>query len=276
MNHAYDGDSVLATLKNVGANECENLFIHSDIMFGPVPKDFKRKEYLRILFEVLNDLKVKNIIVPTFSYSFCNHEVYDVRETKTSMGALNEYIRKMPNRYRTMDPLLSISVPECLASKFEIISNHSLGGGSGLDLVHSLDDVKFLFFGVPMGNCFTYLHYIEKMLDVPYRFDLSFDGDIIDYDGKKYNSTQTIHTACYGVLPKDFYHFEDYLVDNNMMKREKLGDKFVECIDEPTVYDEICKMIANDIHYFLERPFTEKDLEHRYTKGLNGERITHC
>lgn len=272
----YGAEDVAQILRGVGAHDCDNLFIHSDIIFGKTPAGFNRREYLGILFDVLNSLGVKNIIVPTFTYSFCNNEIFDVNKSKTSMGALNEYIRKQEGRYRSLDPLLSISVPMALKDKFSSVSNHSLGKGSGLDVVHHLGGVKFLFLGVPMGVCFTYLHYIEKMLDVPYRFDLPFDGELIDYDGNQIKKTQYIHTACYGVKPKDFYHFEDYLEGIGKMKKERIGDKYVECVTEEDAYEEIVNMIHKDINYFLEQPFTEADLEHKYTKGLDGEKITHC
>lgn len=273
---SYCAEDVLNTLKEVGAHDCDYLFIHSDIIFGNAPADFNRKEYMSILFQVLNDLNVKNIIVPTFTYSFCNNEIYDVKRSKTSMGSLSEYIRKQPDRYRTLDPLLSLSVPSSLKSKFDNISTHSLGADSGLDIVHHLDNVNFLFFGVPMGICFTYLHYIEKMMDIPYRFDMDFEGDLIDYDDVVKKCTQTIHTACYGVKPKDFFHFEDYLEEQGKMKKSRLGNNFIECILEKNAYSEIKKMIEHDINYFLEKPFKSEDLEHRYTKGLDGKRITHC
>lgn len=275
-NKAYCAEDIFEILRDVGAHDCDTLFIHSDIFFGKTPVDFNRREYMQVLFQVLNDLDVKNIIVPTFTYSFCNNEVYDVKKSKTSMGALSEYFRKQLGRFRTMDPLLSLSVPETMKSEFDHVSAHSLGLGSGLDVVHNLKNVNFLFLGVPMGECFTYLHYIEKILDVPYRFDLPFEGEIIDYDDKVMRCTQTIHTACFGVKPKNFYHFEDYLEEQGKMRKRRLGNKYVECVSEGDAYHEIIEMIERDINYFLEQPFTDKDLQHKYTKGLDGKRITHC
>ena len=76
------------------------------------------------------------------------------------MGAFNEFIRKKEGRYRTLDPLLSLSVPDCLKGVFSAVGDHSLGEGSGLDLLHHMDGVKFLFFGARLGNCFTYVHYV--------------------------------------------------------------------------------------------------------------------
>lgn len=272
----YSADDVWNALKAVNADDCETLFLHSDIMFGKFAPGVKRNDFLSELYGALNSLGVKNLIVPTFTYSFCNNEVYDVNNSRTSMGALNEYIRKQDGRFRTLDPLLSLSVPAELKSTFLNIGDHSLGENSGLDMIHRMGGVKFLFFGVRMGYCFTYLHYIEKMMDVPYRFDLPFEGTVIDENGNSIKKTQYIHTACYGVKPADFYYFEDELEERGILKKTQLGDRTVACLDETDAWREIRAKIEGDINYFLEQPFTQADLAHKYTKGLDGERITHC
>lgn len=272
----YNADDIYNGLKAIGADDCELLFIHSDIMFGSPIAGFKRKEYLNILYQIMQDLKVKNIIVPTFTYSFCNQEDYDVINSRTSMGAFNEYIRKLDGRYRTPDPLLSISVPNNLRKFFEQCGCHSLGENSGLDILHHMDGVKFLFFGARLGDCFTYVHYVEKMLDVPYRFDMEFSGRVIAEDGTVTDRTQYMHTACYGVKPAEYYYFEDYLEEKGLLNKRPLADKYIACIDEKDAFREIVKKLEYDINYFLEQPFSEGDLVHKYAKGLDGERITHC
>lgn len=272
----YGIEEVYSVLKNIGVQDCEALFIHSDIMFGSIVEGFNRKEYLDALYEVFEALKIKYLIVPTFTYSFCNHEDYNVKKSRTSMGAFNEYLRKKDGRYRTLDPLLSLSVPLELKDRFLKLSEHSLGINSGLDIVHQMDGVKFLFLGARLGNCFTYVHYVEKMLDIPYRFDMPFTGKVIDELGSEMQVTQYMHTACYGVKPAEFYYFEDYLEESGFLKKQRLGDKSVACISEKDAYREIVHMIQNNINYFLEVPFKKDDLVHKYTKGINGERVTHC
>lgn len=272
----YDEEQVLQTLKAVGADDCESLFLHSDVMFGNVKRGFSRTAYLDSLYHVFEQLGVRHLIVPVFTYSFCNHEVFDITKSRTTMGAFNEFIRKKEGRYRTMDPLLSLSVPECLRGDFASVSSHSLGEGSGLDILHHMDEVKFLFFGARLGNCFTYVHYVEKMKEVPYRFDLAFEGSIVDERGECIPKTQSIHTACGGVQVAEYYYFEDYLEEKGLLRKEKLGDKFVSCISEHDAYREISNKLDQDIHYFLEVPFEEEDLTKIYTMGLHGEKITHC
>ena len=89
----FGEEDIYNTLKEVGAGDCEALFLHSDVMFGNTAKGFSRKEYLSRLYSVFEDLNIKYLIVPVFTYSFCNGEDYNVRTSRTSMGAFNEFIR---------------------------------------------------------------------------------------------------------------------------------------------------------------------------------------
>lgn len=274
---AYGAEEVRKALLQIGADDCETLFIHSDIMFGAVPPGFNRKEYLGTLYQVICSLGVKNIIVPTFTYSFCNHEDFDVARSRTSMGAFSEYVRKQPGRYRTLDPLLSLSVPEGLRDRFGHVGRHSLGEGSGLDILHHMDGVKFLFFGAKQGECFTYVHYIEKMLDVPYRFDMPFQGGVIDYDGNRVEKVQYIHTHCKGVrMPPSYDYFENELIEDGLVRKAPLADSFVSCLAEKDAYEQIIRRIRKDPYYFVEGEYTESDLIHEYGFGHSGERVTHC
>lgn len=270
-------ESIYETLKEVGADDCETLFIHSDIAFGLLKKCIRRNELLQVLYDQVASLGVKNLIFPTFTYSFPNHEDYYVESSKTSMGALNEYARKLNYRFRTDDPLLSVSVPVSLKELFGNVGNHSLGEGSALDIVHHMDGVKFLFFGAEMADCFTYVHYIEKMMEVPYRFDMSFSGKVIYEDGTMKERIQSIHTQCAGVtLPAKYDYFENEMEEKGYLKKKRVGDKYISCLDEKDAYRAIKEKIEHDINYFLAIPFSESDLIKQYTYSTRNGRITHC
>ena len=278
---SYSRDDVSKALKEIGADDCGTLFLHSDVTFGRPPANFKRREYLGALWEVLCGLGVENIIAPAFTYSFCNNEDYDVRSSRTSMGALNEYIRKLEGRYRTLDPLLSVSVPENLKAYFEDLGNHSLGKDSAFDVIHSgkitNGNIKFLFLGADFANCFTYLHYIEKMMNVPYNFDMRFEGNVTDENGTVSRRTQYISTKCFGIqLPDRYGYFEDWLIERGMLRKTRLGDGVVSCITEADAFSAITAKLTENINYFLVRPFTEADLIHKYTYDPAVERVTHC
>lgn len=273
----YTADDVREALTETGAGDCDVLFIHSDVMFGRPAEGFKKKEYLNTLYGILRETGAGKLIVPTFTYSFPNGEDYDIENSRTSMGAFNEYLRKTPDRYRTDDPLLSVSVPASLQPLFAHVSNHSLGAGSALDIVHHTDGVKFLFFGAEMAECFTYVHYVEKMMEVPYRFDMPFTGNVIYPDGRTVRREQIIHTQCRGAkLPAKYLHFEAEMEQRGLLRKKRIGDRYVACLSEKDAYREIRDHIAGNINYYLEEPFVPSELKHEYTYSTENGRITHC
>ena len=276
-NRLFSAEEIKKALLNVGASDCETLFIHSDVMFGRPAEGFKRREYLGTLYDLVSGLGIKNIIVPTFTYSFCNNEDYDVSGSKTSMGAFNEYVRKLDGRFRTDDPLLSVSVPMELKDKFETVSNESLGVNSALDIIHGIDNVKFLFLGAEMAECFTYVHYVEKMMNVPYRFDMPFEGNVIYPDGTVKRRTQIINTQCTGVkLPPKYDYFEDFMFEKGYLKKVRVGDKYIGCLSETDAYREISDSIKRDEFYYCAEPYSAADLVNEYTYTTDAGRITHC
>lgn len=271
------GQDFIDKLYEIGAGDCDTLFVQTDIVFGRLNKDIKRRQLLQILSDILLSLEVKTLVLPTFTYSFPNHQVFDVVNSKTSMGVLLEYMRNLPQvTYRTEDPLLSLTIIGENASGFNGLAHNSLGPGSAFDHLHSMPNVKFLMFGGEFGESFTYVHHVEKILEVPYRYDQYFTGTIINANGESRVEDWSIHTACKGVLPRNFYDFEDDLVEKGYMKRAKVGDGKIVCVSECDVYREIINKIKNNPCYFLERPYAEEDLVHEYKYGKNGEMVTHC
>lgn len=191
----------LETLKQVGASDCKTLFIHNDIMFGNMNPELGRKEFIQTLINLFYDLNIENIVMPAFTYSFANEKDFDVGKSRSLMGSLSEAFRKEPDVYRTLDPMTSFAIKGNLAGEFkkhEPASN-SLGVGSYFDLLDKQSDVKYLFFGADLAESFTYLHYVERIINVPYRFDMSFSGKIIDYENKEKNTDWIISTQCGGV-----------------------------------------------------------------------------
>lgn len=275
-NRNYTHDDILNLLKQIGANDAEILFIHTDIMFGKPNIKLGRKGYLKELYNVLLDLKVPTLIFPSFTYSFCNGKDYDVRNSRTSMGALVEYVRKQADSYRSLDPILSmVAVGEKTDLLSYEIGYNSLGEGSGFDILHREKNVKFLFFGADFSEYFTYIHHIEKIMDVPYRYDQAFWGNIIDYNGNKFRHKHSIHTSCGGVKLKNFSELKKDLEQEGYLKLSPLGALEIGCISEADVYREVCKRIQNNPYSFVH-PYNESDLIHEYTFGKNGENVTHC
>ena len=152
-NNWYTEADIIEGLKSIEADKCDILFVHTEVAFGMPNVDLKRKQYLDVLYDSLLALNVGTLIFPSFTYSFCNNENYDVRNSKTSMGALIEHIRKKDGVKRSLDPLLSMIAMGKNENIVEgDVGNHSLGKNSVFNRLHNCDNVKFLFFGADFAK----------------------------------------------------------------------------------------------------------------------------
>ena len=269
----------LETLKQVGASDCKTLFIHNDIMFGNMNPEIGRKEFMQTLINLFYDLNVENIIMPAFTYSFNNEKDFDVIKSRSLMGSLSEAFRKEPEVYRTLDPMTSFAIKGNLADDFEKYKSecNSLGVGSYFDLLNKQDDVKYLFFGADLAESFTYVHYVERILNVPYRFDMNFTGKIIDYSANEKHTNWIISTQCGGVqLYEKNEHFKKDLQYRGLLKLAPIGDKEISCISQDDARKQIIENIENNKFYFLKKPYEEKDLTHVYVMKHDGQPVTHC
>ncbi|MCR5620446.1 MAG: AAC(3) family N-acetyltransferase [Treponema sp.] len=269
----------LTALREIGASDCRTLFVHSDIQFGQMNPVYKRREFMESLLRLFDDLKVENIIMPAFTYSFNNEKEFDVRTSRSLMGALSESFRKQEGIYRTLDPMCSFAVKGRLADEFRAYTpeHNSLGPGSCYDFLNKQDGVKYLFFGADLAESFTYVHHVERMIDVPYRFDKTFAGRMTGYDGNTYTTDWTISSQCGGVALYDKNeHFKKQLVEEGKLRLTAFGDRELSCISQEDAWKAVEENIARDKFYFLARPYTEADLTHEYVMKQDGKPVTHC
>lgn len=254
QGHWVTQGELLDRLKEVRADECEFLFIHSEMSFGAPNPELKKKELLGAVVETIRELGVPTCGVPTFTFSFCNGEEYNVQKSRSKMGVLNEYVRRLPEAKRSADPLMSVALMGREMNLIDALSRHSIGEDSFFDRVHRHCGARFLFLGVNFYKCFTYLHYVEERERVPYRYDRDFTGNITDGD-RTYEDTYKLFVRYQGVEPGSSDKFEKLMLERGDLLRVPCGDNFVTTIEEPVAYQAICDRLDKDIDYFLEAPY---------------------
>jgi len=258
MGHKLYKEDIIETLIDIETNDCNYLFIHSAMSFGLPNKDLSRNEIAKEILEAILATNIPNIIFPTFTFSFCNNEDYDIQNTKTKMGFINEYTRKDYRFKRTSDPLLSVTI---LGDDNQIINigKYSIGKDSFYDKLAKRDKVKFLFFGTNLGDCFTYMHYLEWVNRVPYRYDRTFTGTIIDRD-RNYQDQYTLFVRYNGVIPSDgSYCYEQLLKNYSMLKSRVFGDSSISCVDRDMATDVYNDIIKKNMYYFVDGNIYSKD-----------------
>jgi aminoglycoside 3-N-acetyltransferase len=253
--------TLLTILENVKAPEASVLYVHSGLNFGTPNPEIGRRELLGHLFGLIASLGIPTICFPTFTFSFCNGEDYNVQTSRSKMGALNEYVRGLPETVRSEDPLMSSVV---LGKDDDLVQNlgkDSIGANSTFDRLHQRGSgVKFLFFGVTVSDCFTYTHYVEERLNMPYRYNRGFSGRITN-DGRSWRDTYRLFVRYRGVVPNSNGFLESDLVRRGLLRKENCGGASIACLDEPDGYATIAEHLAVNANCYIAEDPGDKNVE---------------
>jgi aminoglycoside 3-N-acetyltransferase len=242
---------LMRTMELVDAHKSKILYIHTGLSFGIPNPALQKNDILEILLQTILELEVPTICVPTFTFSFCNGEVFDLERSKSKMGSLNEYIRKQPQAIRSIDPLMSVALIGEDIDLAEGVGHESIGENSTFYKLHFRNNVRFLFLGVRLGDCFTYMHYIEKFLNADYRYDREFTGKII-LDDRFYEDTFKLFVRYRNILPGNgSYFYEDLLVNKGKAKKFPCGDSFITSVEETSAFEVYQEMYNNDRNFFI-------------------------
>jgi aminoglycoside 3-N-acetyltransferase len=116
------------------------------------------------------------LVVPTFTYSFPRGEIFDPGATPSDMGVFSEWVRKQPNAIRSRDPCYSVAAIGADAERLaHDVSTNSFDDDSFFGRF-ARGNGKILNLNFDAGS--TFVHFVERKLNVPYRFDKMFSGVI--------------------------------------------------------------------------------------------------
>jgi aminoglycoside 3-N-acetyltransferase len=261
-------NQIFDSLNNLGANKCDILYVHTALNFG-IPM-IKKLCLLEELYLIFLDLAVPTLIFPTFTFSFPNKEDFNVQNSKTPMGLFNEYFRNQQDVIRSVDPLMSNALLGKHTEFITDIGKNSCGKDSTFDCLHKTElNVKFLFFGTRIGDCFTFMHYIEDKLKVPYRYERPFTGKIINHDNS-YTDTYNLCVRYSNVFPgSGSYIYENILLERGIARQEKLGDTQITIVPERAAFVIYQDIIQSYPCFFISDPFDES----KKTTEFNVEKM---
>ena len=248
------GDDIVSALQTAGIKAGDVILVHSKVSaFGK----FLLSDRQLFFFELEQALRRSveadgTLVMPTFSYSFCNDEVFDVEKTSSTVGVLTEHFRTQPGVARTKHPIFSVAISGRHRDDFINASKDSFDGGSIFGQLHRVN-AKMVFFGASFESC-TFVHYIEQAHGIPYRYLKSFTG-IIRERGQESTETVTYNVR---FLDRDVVtvleKFENHLLEKGFMKRVKIGSGVIEVISCEDAYREGMKLLDQDIYFFLQHP----------------------
>lgn len=247
--------SMVEALDRLGVASCRILYLHTGMTFGVPNPALSRREILACLHQIISDLGIPTLCLPAFTFSFCNGEPYHAQQSRSRMGALNEYLRALPGTRRSIDPLMSTLL---IGEETDLVcelGKHSIGKGSTFDKLHLRGkDVGFAFLGTTASDCFTYTHYVEEQLGVPYRYRRAFTGQITD-GAQTWEDTYELFVRYRGVVPATDKKLEMALAARGHLRKISCGDSSISWVDEPSSFAMICEhILENPLAYILEDP----------------------
>ena len=133
------------------------------------------------------------ILFPTFNWDFCKGVAFDMRKTPSKTGALTTQALKRADFKRTRHPLYSFAVWGKDTEELVNMDNeNAFGPGSVFDYMYE-KNAKSLVIGLHVLDGMTYVHHVEHMVGVPFRFTKYFTAPYIDMEGKEKEYTCSMY-----------------------------------------------------------------------------------
>lgn len=239
MKADYTRSEIQDALRTAGIESGDTIFSHGNLgFFGSLENAESKEEYCESFVGAIRDVigESGTLVVPTFTYSFTEGNFFDPSETESDMGMLSEYVRTHPDSIRSADPNFSIAA---LGPKAEYFTqnppSHSFGQNSFWERFLAVQG-KFCNFNFDAAS--TFLHYVERCLDVPYRWDKPFAGTIVQ-DGSTeqrvfYHYVRDLETE--GHSP-DFASFDERARSEDVVVRVDLGKGQIVQISAQDTYE---------------------------------------
>jgi aminoglycoside 3-N-acetyltransferase len=239
--------------QNAGVAAGDTLLVHSSFKsLGGV--EGGPQTVIDALLEVLSP--EGTLIMPTFNFDFNQGKPWDVRKTRSKMGALTEVVRMDPRAKRVFHPFYSFAIlgkhAEMLGSlRYKSAYERNSVFGKLRDL-----DGKIMVIGLSYNNSMTFFHHIEQMEGVDYRFLKQFTGEVTDENGNTYTDT-------FEMLVRDIDKGVMTMVDPmgalmeeaGVIKSRKIGDADVKLMKANEVYAFTAREMKRDPHllYYIDK-----------------------
>jgi aminoglycoside 3-N-acetyltransferase len=242
--------------------ESDVVVFHTDLMEVGIIDQIKPREqlladYWSVIQEVVGD---RCLLFPTFNYGFCRDGVYDVATAPAEVGVLNEYIRSQNPDQRTRTPVFNYCVLNNKSFSLSAVENpFSVGSTFGELVAH---DAQIVFFGARLdGN--TFIHHVEEVMNIGYRYIKPFPGTIIEADGSKKQITLRYRVRPLdGGLLYDWDRLEAELEGEGLLRKYPLGHGHLMHYRADQLLEYWCERLREEEMYLLTPE------SHRHMKEL--------
>ena len=239
--------------KNAGIETGDTLLVHSSYKsFGGV--DGGPQAVIDALLEVLTP--EGTLIMPTFNFNFNKGEPWDVRTTPSQMGILTELVRLDSRAKRVFHPFYSFAIigkhaGDLTRERYKSSYERNSVFGKLRDL-----DGKIMIIGLDYTHSLTFVHHVEQMEGVDYRYIKEFSGEVTDENGHTTSDTfyMLVRDLDKGVIT-EVNPMGALLEKLGVVTVHKIGDAEVKMMKANPAYEAIAREMKRDpfLMYRIEK-----------------------
>jgi len=252
----YNKKDIANALKDIDIKDGDILFSHSSLGFFGLPEGGLNKDnifsiFYDAIFEVIGDEGL--LVTPTFTYSFNslnNNGIFNYENSESKMGFFPELLRQRDDSIRTFDPMFSCALNGNSKKLLpqNIITSESFGDGSVWDLLLK-NNAKLCNFNLDVGFS-TFLHYCEKICNVPYRKNIKFSGTSIINGRKIAHSVDYFCRENTSIYEAETVEYSDYVRKKKKANHARVARGEIVSMDIKDSL-ELFKEMYNDNNYFF-------------------------
>lgn len=243
---------LLSVLRQCDISEGDILYIPSDVtqLLVSARKKYgidnaeKRNSFLHDIVDTFKVAVGSNgtLMFPIFSWDF-NHGVpFNIKSTLGKVGSLPNWILQNRNEFtRTQHPMYSFMVWGKDAKMLTKMNNIDCWGEySPFGYMHR-NNVKALFLNVPVHRGFTFTHYVEESIQVPYRYFKNFQSTYIDINGNNSVRNYVMYVRDIEIISNEIFQ-DSFFEKNKILKSTLWNDVEIKTMSCAEAY----KLIKDD------------------------------
>ena len=237
--------------KSLKIKKNDKIVVHSNIagllQFTNINKENGCKIFINFLKKYIGEKGI--IIVPTYNYQFTKHKNFNVKSSPSEVGFFSNYLLKKNWKKRTLDPVFSHMIFGKLTGYNNKKINTEAFGEDSIFSILKKKNFKIICFCCSTDRI-TFIHYIEYLLKVPYRYIKKFKGYVVNVKIKKLVNYK------YNVGKKNFdYSFKEKSINKIIDKKNFINKNFgrFECYSVTCdyLYKKILKNIKKENKFLI-------------------------
>ncbi len=213
------------------AADITKLMYHANGQYGCETK----VEFDKYLHQFVNALQyyigsVGTLLFPIYTWDFCRGKPFSIKKSKGEVGALSNWV--LENRadfQRTQHPMYSFMVWGKDKKLLAEMKNRDAWGKDSPFAYLQKRNAKVLMVDLPPSKCFTFFHYIERYLNVPWRYMKDFSSLYTDQSDYTERRIYSMFVRDLDIQSKIAETFDSLFEQSSILQRACWADILLYC-----------------------------------------------